>query len=294
MSTIGTRLWAAFLTLAFCFAATAQDKKPATVKILIPDKPTSTTLKIEGKDIKEPDNFKGNERIFTTPELEPGKSYAYTVEVTIEPNNYTKIVRKREVTFKAGETVTVDVRKKDEKIPDNVIIRWVPTPKIVVEDMCKLANVTEKDICLDPGCGDGIMITTAVKEFKAKKGIGTDLDEKKVAETLENAKKMGIADKIVSYQANALKLTAKDFEGVTVVMLYMGDELDIRLRPSLWEHLKPGSRVVSHRFLMGDWAPDKSITVTREGDYGVEDFELHVWTITGKEKNGEYKKAKDK
>jgi uncharacterized protein (TIGR03000 family) len=280
----------AFCLSAFCLSAGAQEKKSATVKILIPEKPAKTTLKIEGKEVPEPEGFKGGERTFTTPELEPNKSYAYSVEVTIEPNNYTKIVRKRDVTFKAGETVTVDVRKKDDKIADNVIIRWVPTPKIVVEDMCKLANVTEKDVCMDPGCGDGIMVVTAVKDFKAKKGVGTDLDKAKVAETLENAKKAGIEGKVVAYEANALKLTKKDLEDVSVMMLYMGDELNIRLRPSLWEHMKPGSRVVSHRFLMGDWAPDKSITVTREGDYGVEDFELHVWTITGKEKAGDYKK----
>jgi hypothetical protein len=71
----------------------------------------------------------------------------------------------------------------------------------------------------------------------------------------------------------------------------MGDELNIRLRPLLWEHLPVGARVVSHRFIMGDWAPDKSIKVNREGDYGVEDFELHVWTITGKEKTVTYKKT---
>jgi hypothetical protein len=71
----------------------------------------------------------------------------------------------------------------------------------------------------------------------------------------------------------------------------MGNELNIRLRPILWEHLKPGSRVVSHRFIMGDWKPDKSITVNRVGDYGEEDFHLHVWTVTGKEKTGDYPKV---
>jgi uncharacterized protein (TIGR03000 family) len=278
------------VALSFCAPSFAEDVKTATVKVLIPDRPTKTTLKIEGKEIPEPEGFKGNERVFTTPELEAGKSYAYTVEVVIEPNNYTKIERKREVTFKAGETVTVDVRKKDDKIKDNVVIRWVPTPKVVVDDMCKLANVTEKDTVMDPGCGDGIMILTAVKDFKAKAGIGIDYDPKKAAETKENIEKAKLDDKIKVRHGNALELGEKDLKDVTVVMLYMGDELNIRLRPALFNHLQPGARVVSHRFIMGDWAPDKTITVTREGDYGVEDFELHVWTITGKEKNGEFKK----
>ena len=117
-------------------------------------------------------------------------------------------------------------------------------------------------------------------------------DPKMVKESLAAVEKAGLKDKIAVREGNALKLEKKDLEDINVVMLYMGDELNIRLRPALWEHLKPGSRVVSHRFIMGDWAPDKSITVNRDGDYGNEDFELHLWIVTGKEKTGEYKKAK--
>ena len=72
-----------------------------------------------------------------------------------------KIVRTREVTFKAGEEITIDLRKKDDKVPDNVIIRWVPTPKIVVKDMCELAKVTDKDVVYDLGCGDARIVVTA-------------------------------------------------------------------------------------------------------------------------------------
>jgi uncharacterized protein (TIGR03000 family) len=279
--------------LAFGLGAAAQGKKaPATVKLLLPESPTKVTLKVEGKELEHNDkSAKEGVRVLVTPDLEPGKTYAYKIEAVIEPNNYTKIERTREVTFKAGEEVTVDLRKKDSKVADNVVIRWVPTPKVVVKDMCELAKVTKDDVVMDPGCGDAIMIITAVQDFGAKRGIGVDLDPKKVAESKENVKKAGLEDKITIKEGNALKLTADDLKDVTVVMLYMGNELNIRLRPTLWENLKPGSRVVSHRFIMGDWKPDKSITVTREGDYGVEDFNLHVWTITGKEKTGDYPKA---
>lgn len=283
----------ALLALTFCIPSVAQDAKkaPATIKILIPESPTKTTLKVEGKELDANDKAaKDGQRVLTTPDLEPGKTYTYKIEATIEPNNYTKIIRTRDITFKAGEEVTLDLRKKDDKIKDNVIIRWVPTPKIVVKDMCELAKVGKDDVVMDPGCGDCIMVITAVQDFKAKRGIGTDYDPKKVKESQEAVEKAGLKDKITVKEANALELKKADLEDVTVVMLYMGDELNIRLRPALWEHLKPGARVVSHRFIMGDWAPDKSITVTREGDYGIEDFELHVWTITGKEKEGKYKK----
>jgi len=288
------RLFAAAIALTFSLVAVAQEKKaPATIKLLLPEASTKVALKVEGKELEANEKAtKDGVRVLVTPDLEPGKTYAYKVEATLEPNNYTKIVRTREVTFKAGEEVTLDLRKKDDKIADNVVIRWVPTPRIVVKDMCELAKVTKNDVVMDPGCGDAIMVIAAVQDFNAKKGKGTDLDAKKVAESQDNVKKAGLADRITIKEGNALKLTADDLKDVTVMMLYMGDELNIRLRPSLWEHMPAGSRVVSHRFIMGDWASDKSVTVTREGEYGVEDFELHVWTITGKEKTGDYKKKK--
>ena len=193
-------------------------------------------------------------RVLVTPELEAGKTYAYKIEAKIEPNNYTTIVRVREVTFKAGEEVTVDLRKEDKKIaPDNVIIRWVPTPKLVVKDMCELAKVTKDDVVMDPGCGDAIMIITAVQDFKAKRAIGTDYDPKKVVESQENVEKAGLKDKISVKEANALKLTADDLKDVTVVMLYMGNELNIRPGRSCgrtWNRV-PGSSPTGSSWVTG-------------------------------------------
>jgi len=296
MLTARPRLLAAAVALVFGLLAGAQDKKaPATIKLLIPETPTKTSLKVEGKELETNDKAaREGVRVLVTPELEPGKSYAYKVEATIEPNNYTKIVRTREITFKAGEEVTLDLRKKDDKVADNVIIRWVPTPKVVVKDMCELAKVTKDDVVMDPGCGDAIMIITAVQDFHAKKGKGIDYDPKKAKESQENVEKAGLKDKISVKEGNALKLNADDLGDVTVLMLYMGNELNIRIRPLIWQYMKPGSRVVSHRFIMGDWKPDKTIKVTREGDYGIEDFTLHVWTVTGKEKTGDYPKVDPK
>jgi uncharacterized protein (TIGR03000 family) len=295
MLTSRPRLFAVAIVLAFGLAASAQEKKAATIKLLIPESPVKTSLKVEGKDLEANDKAaREGVRVLVTPALETGKTYAYKIEATIEPNNYTKIVRTREVTFKAGEEVSVDLRKKDDKIADNVIIRWVPTPKIVVKDMCELAKVGKDDVVMDPGCGDGIMIITAIEDFKAKKAKGIDYDPKKAKETQENVEKAGLKDKISVKEGNALKLGADDLGDVTVLMLYMGNELNIRIRPLIWEHMKPGTRVVSHRFIMGDWKPDKTIKVTREGDYGIEDFTLHVWTVTGKEKGGDYPKVDPK
>jgi uncharacterized protein (TIGR03000 family) len=293
MLTARPRLFAAALVLVYGLAAGAQEKKaPATIKIMIPETPTKVAIKVEGKDLEPNDKAsKEGVRVLVTPDLEPGKTYAYKIEATIEPNNYTKIVRTREITFKAGEEVTLDIRKKDDKIKDNVIIRWVPTPRVVAKDMCELAKVTKDDVVMDPGCGDCIMLITAMEDFKVKRAIGTDYDPKMVKVGQDAVKAAKLEDKISVKEGNALELKADDLKDVTVVMLYMGNELNIRLRPTLWENLKPGARVVSHRFIMGDWKPDKSITVNRVGDYGEEDFHLHVWTITGKEKTGDYPKV---
>src|SRR5262245_65888679 len=122
------RSLAAVLALTFGLVASAQEKKPATIKLLIPESPTKIALKVEGKELDANDKAsKDGVRVLVTPDLESGKTYAYKIEATIEPNNYTKIVRTREITFKAGEEVSIDIRTKDETITDSDIDRCVPT-----------------------------------------------------------------------------------------------------------------------------------------------------------------------
>jgi uncharacterized protein (TIGR03000 family) len=261
------------------------DQKTATIEITVPEGHYHPTqLKIEGKETKST----GQKRVFTTPPLEAGKTYQYKIEINIQPNNYTQIIRTKEVTFKPGDKVTLDMGPPKSQKGDDVRIRWVPTPKDIVIEMGKLAKIGKDDIVYDLGCGDGIMIITAVKEMGAKKGVGIDIDPKKVAESKENAEKEGIKDKIEIREGNILKLTDKDIGDATVVMLYLGNEMQRQLRPILWDGLKPGTRIVSHRFIMDDWKPEKTITV--KGEDG-EEYTLHLWTITGKEKEGKYEKT---
>jgi uncharacterized protein (TIGR03000 family) len=288
-------IFAAFIVLLVGFAthaANAQDKKAqATIKLLIPELPTKTFLKVDGKDFDVAASQDGD-RIFITPQLEPGTTYKYKIEATIVPNNYTEIFRIRNIVVKAGEELTVDLAKKDGKIKDDVRVRWVPTPESVVRDMCELAKIGKEDIVMDPGCGDAIMIITAVRDYKAMKGKGTDIDQDRVKESQKSVEMAGLKDKIIIKEGNALKLTAEDLGDVTVLMLYMGNELNSRLRPLLWEHMKPGSRIVSHRFIMDDWKPDKTVKVTHEDEFeeSIEEFTLHFWSVTGKEKMGNYPK----
>src|SRR5262249_25611066 len=146
-------------------------------------------------------------------------------------------------------TVTADLRKADDKQPDDLFIRYLTTPQVVVEAMLKLADVGEKDVVYDLGCGDGRIVLTAVSKFKARRGVGVDLDPDRIKESKVNAKKYNVADRVEFREEDVLKL--KDLGEASVVMLYMGDELNLRLRPMLKKTLKPGSRVVSHRFTMG-------------------------------------------
>jgi uncharacterized protein (TIGR03000 family) len=261
------------------------EKKPATIKILLPDnlyKPAE--IKIEGVLTKQ----SGAERSFVTPALEAGKTFTYKIEAVIEPNNYTKIIRVRDVKFMAGEELTLDLRKKDDKIPDDVRIRWVPTPEDVAEEMCKLAKIGKEDVVFDCGCGDAILIRTAVKKFGAKKAVGIDIDPTKVAMAKEEVDKASLKDKIEIREGNALLQDKKSIGDATVIMTYMGNDLNIRFRPILWNSLKPGTRIVSHRFIFGDWKPDQTITFKgADGD----EYVLHVWTITGKEVDGKYEKT---
>ena len=292
LTTVRRRLIALAVLLTFIGAGHADDKteskgekKPATIKILLQDslyKPAE--VRIEGVLTKQ----SGSERSFVTPALEPGKTFTYKIEAIIEPNNYTKIFRTREITFKAGEDVTLDLRKRDEKIADDVHIRWVPTPEDIAEEMCKLAKIGKDDIVYDCGCGDGILIITAVKKFGAKKAVGVDIDTKKVADATKAVEDAGLKDKITIKEGNALKQNKESIGEATVIMTYMGNDLNILFRPILWNSLKPGTRVVSHRFVMGDWKPEKTIKV--KGSDG-DEYVLNLWTITGKEKDGMYEKT---
>ncbi|HJZ93593.1 MAG TPA: TIGR03000 domain-containing protein [Gemmataceae bacterium] len=274
-------LFAAALAAAVAASAAAQEKKTATIKLMIPEKPTKTAVTIEGKKLDEPAGVKDAVRVFTTPDLESGKTYAYKIEVVIEPNNYTKIFRTREVTFKAGETVSVDVRSEDKAVPDRIEVRWVPTPDDIVDEMCKMAKVGKDDVIHDYGCGDAVMLIRPIKNLGAKKGFGNDIDPKMVEKAKENVKTAGLEDKITIVEGDILKMTEKDCAEATVVLLYIGDDLGAKLSPLLQKSLKPGTRIVSHRFKLGDWKPDKSVTVTgADGDM----YDLHLWTVPEKKK----------
>jgi uncharacterized protein (TIGR03000 family) len=252
-------------------------KAKSKLKVLVPQ--DDAKLLIEGKETKPT----GTTREFETPELEVGKLYEYDFTVMWEPNNYTKLTRTKKVEFKGGEDITADLSKADPKNPDKAQIRWVPTPDDIVEEMMKLGGVKKDDIVYEPGPGDGRVLIAAIKKG-AKKGVGIEIDPKKAEEAKEAVKKAGLEKQITIIEGDALK--DRDYSEATVVMLYMGNEFNNLLRPVLEKQLKPGTRIVSHRFVMGDWKPDKTIMVMgADGD----EYTLHLWTVPDKKGKGDKK-----
>jgi ubiquinone/menaquinone biosynthesis C-methylase UbiE len=153
------------------------------------------------------------------------------------------------------------------RTPDVV---FVPTPNEVVNKMLEMAQVTSKDIVYDLGSGDGRIPITAAQKYGAR-GVGIDINPERIREANENLKKSGVADKVKFVEGDLFETNISE---ATVVTLYLLNSLNAKLRPKLMKELKPGTRVVSHAFNMGDWKPERTETV----DYST----VYLWRIPGK------------
>lgn len=276
------------LTLLYIGPAQSQDNKdkataqPAYVRVLLPR--ADAKLSIDDTATRQ---F-GENRLFVSPPLEPGKRYKYKLVAVWAPNNYTTITRTRSVVVESGKEAQVDMRGKDESQPDNIIVRYVPTPEAVVDKMLEMAKVGKEDVVYDLGCGDGRLVVNAVKKFGARRGVGLDYDPERIKDSHATAKASDVEDKVSFKQANVLHI--KDYSDASVVTLYMGQDLNEAVRPFLWSTLKPGSRVVSHRFTMGkDFPSDQSIVFK----HGGEEYKLHLWTIPAKKDDDKKDDKKD-
>lgn len=150
---------------------------------------------------------------------------------------------------------------------------FVPTPPEVVDAMLKLANVTAKDVVYDLGCGDGMIVTAAAKEFGAH-AVGIDINPVRVKEANERVAKAGVTDKVKILNED---LFEANIGQATVVTLYLLQTLNEKLIPKLNKELKPGTRIVSQTFSMGERYPaEKTIEVAGRSVY--------LWTVPMKEK----------
>lgn len=146
-------------------------------------------------------------------------------------------------------------------------VMFVPTPQEVVDDMLCLAGVKKGDVVYDLGSGDGRIPITAARRFGVR-AVGIDIDPDRIREANENARKAGVSH-LVEFRNEDLFLA--NWREATVITLYLLPELNLRLRPRLLKELKPGTRIVSHQFDMGDWKPDKKLEANGRTVY--------VWTV---------------
>ena len=152
---------------------------------------------------------------------------------------------------------------------------YVPTPTEVVDRMLQLAGLGKSDVIYDLGCGDGRIPITAAKRFGSR-GVGVDIDPQRIAEANANAKREGVSHLVTFKLQDAL---ATDVSDATVVTLYLLSASNLKLRPILTKQLKPGARIVSHAFGMGDWQPDKVDTFI---DTSGTTRTLYLWKTDGK------------
>ena len=146
-------------------------------------------------------------------------------------------------------------------------VPFVATPGEVVDQMLRLGKVGKNDVLYDLGSGDGRIVIAAAKTYGAK-GVGVDINPERIEEARANAKSAKVEDK-VRFEEN--DLFKANIGSATVVTLYLLPDVNTRLKPKLLKELKPGTRIVSHSFSMGDWKPDKEETV--------EGRQIYLWTV---------------
>lgn len=149
------------------------------------------------------------------------------------------------------------------RVPDVV---YVPTPDEVVAAMLEVARVGPADVLYDLGSGDGRIPIAAAKRFGTR-GLGIDIDPQRIRDANANAVAAGVTDRVRFVQGDLFEL---DLTPATVITLYLLPELNVKLRPTLLK-LKPGTRIVSHDFSMGDWKPERTVRIGNRTVY--------FWTV---------------
>jgi precorrin-6B methylase 2 len=163
----------------------------------------------------------------------------------------------------AGAQSTTETRPLD--------VPYVPTHEKVVAEMLRVANVRREDVLYDLGSGDGRIVITAARELGTR-GTGIDIDPERVRDANDNARRAGVTDKVKFVQGDIFDAKISD---ATVVTMYLLPAVNMRLRPKLLSELRPGTRIVSHNYDMGDWKPEKTIVVKMPGG----DHTVYYWVV---------------
>jgi SAM-dependent methyltransferase len=162
---------------------------------------------------------------------------------------------------------------QDTRPSTEPIVPYVPTTEAGVNAMLKLADVKKSDVVYDLGCGDGRIVIAAAKTYGAH-AVGVDIDPRRIQEAKDNARKAAV-ENLVRFEQN--DFFQADIHQATVVTLFLLSSVNLQLRPKLLHDLKPGTRIVSNTFDMGDWKPDKEAEV--EGGDGYFSHKLYLWIV---------------
>ncbi len=178
-------------------------------------------------------------------------------------------------TFSSLATSSQTAKKKRRIRKPDVI--YYPTPPETVAEMLRLANIQSGDLLYDLGSGDGRIPIAAAKQFGIR-AVGIEIDPKLITEAESNARNAGV-DQLVRFRNE--DMFRIDVSEATVVTLYLSEKLNVLLRPKLLRELRPGSRIISHDFRMGDWKPEQTVRVPWGKLYRT----VYVWTVPQRKRN---------
>lgn len=177
----------------------------------------------------------------------------------------------RPLQIQQAQTAPVEPAPAPSETGEPLEAPYVPTPQVVVDQMLAMADIGPDDVIYDLGSGDGRIVITAAQKFGAR-GVGIEIDPELVALANTNAAAAGVSDRVQFREEDLFKT---DFRDATVVTLYLLQEVNLRLRPILLTQLKPGSRIISHSYNMGDWEPEAVEVVQGPNKLHI----LYKWTV---------------
>jgi SAM-dependent methyltransferase len=166
--------------------------------------------------------------------------------------------------------ITLSCTALAQDSPTRLDVPYVPTPDFVVKRMLELGEVKKDDYVIDLGSGDGRIAIAAAKDFGAR-ALGVDIDPRRISEANENAAKAGVTGRVTFRQQNLFETPIKD---ANVITMYLLTSVNLQLRPRLLDELRPGTRLVSHAFAMGEWKPNVHERV--------ENRDVYLWVVPAK------------
>lgn len=171
-----------------------------------------------------------------------------------------------------GSSLQLVQSDSGDSAPPDLDVPYVTSPSEVVQKMLDMGHVGPGDYVMDLGSGDGRIVIGAVQ--RGAFGLGVDIDPQRVREARDNAERAGVSDRVSFLQQDLFKT---DISRASAVMMYLLPEVNLKLRPTLLEDLRPGTRVVSHSFNMGDWQPDNTVYVD-QGESATT-HTIYMWVI---------------